>query len=202
MKRKRKVCAKCHKRRSASKFSKNKSCCDGLQSYCRDCMREVWQRNRKKYLKTQKKYYQANHEQKLAKAATRYQKDGDTIRGKKKKKYAEDPAFRERQRNCVRRWSKRNPKRRAALETQREARKKTTATEPIDREKVFQRENGLCYLCGRKVAFKRFELEHVVPLSKNGSHTYDNVRVAHKTCNLRKGTRLLVESSVSIEISA
>jgi len=51
--------------------------------------------------------------------------------------------------------------------------------------------------CGKKtVSTDQIEppdlhFDHVIPLSKGGPHTYDNIRPAHSWCNMRKGTKLL-----------
>lgn len=72
---------------------------------------------------------------------------------------------------------------------------------PLD--EVYRKYNGVCYLCGGKCDFNDFEWvnghknvhgdypsrEHVIPLSKGGSHTWDNVRLAHIRCNSSKGVR-------------
>lgn len=59
-----------------------------------------------------------------------------------------------------------------------------------------------CHLCGepidleapRKVGMEGWELslhiDHVIPLSKNGDDTLDNVRPAHGQCNLNKAAKL------------
>ena len=52
-----------------------------------------------------------------------------------------------------------------------------------------------CYLCGEDIAQADLELDHVIPLSRGGTHTFDNVRAAHLRCNRRKGRRLLSELS-------
>lgn len=41
-----------------------------------------------------------------------------------------------------------------------------------------------CAYCGRKV--KRLTKDHIVPLSKGGTHTVNNIVPACKSCNLRK----------------
>lgn len=60
-----------------------------------------------------------------------------------------------------------------------------------------------CHLCGnpidldapRKVGVEGWELslhiDHVIPLSKNGDDTLDNVRPAHGQCNLNKSAKIL-----------
>ena len=72
---------------------------------------------------------------------------------------------------------------------------------PLD--EVYRKYNGICYLCGGKCDFDDYEWvnghknvhgnypsrEHVIPLSKGGSHTWDNVKLAHIRCNSSKGVR-------------
>lgn len=69
--------------------------------------------------------------------------------------------------------------------------------EPISKAKVFERDNWTCKLCGRKTRrhyinpwnARNPELDHIVPVSLGGSHTYDNVQCACSQCNARKGNR-------------
>jgi 5-methylcytosine-specific restriction endonuclease McrA len=55
--------------------------------------------------------------------------------------------------------------------------------EKIDREYIIARDNSSCHICGKRVARKDLHLDHLIALSKGGSHTADNLRVAHKWCN-------------------
>ena len=78
----------------------------------------------------------------------------------------------------------------------RRARRFGVAYEPINVRRVYVRDRWRCGLCGHKVD-KRLKwpnrmcasLDHVVPMSLGGSHTYDNVHLAHWLCNTLKGTR-------------
>lgn len=63
--------------------------------------------------------------------------------------------------------------------------------EHIDRDVVFVRDRGICYLCGKSVDPSDWHLDHVIPLSKGGDHLYENVKVTHPLCNLKKGNRLV-----------
>jgi 5-methylcytosine-specific restriction endonuclease McrA len=67
--------------------------------------------------------------------------------------------------------------------------------EKIDRGLIIARDNSTCYLCGRRVAKKSLQIDHVYPLARGGSHTYDNLRVACAACNGRKNTLTLEEFS-------
>ena len=72
-------------------------------------------------------------------------------------------------------------------------------------QKLFDKYDGICYLCGKKCDFndkviteegytivgKTYpSIEHVIPISKNGLHSWDNVNLAHHYCNTLKGSKI------------
>ena len=65
--------------------------------------------------------------------------------------------------------------------------------ESIPLRAVYDRAGDICYLCNRSIALQDAHRDHVVPLSKGGTHTWANIRLACRACNCRKGTRLLSE---------
>lgn len=63
----------------------------------------------------------------------------------------------------------------------------------ITLKKLVARDKHVCYICGRKVNTRAHynaddygSIDHVIPLSKGGTHTWDNVRLAHRKCNCVK----------------
>ena len=62
----------------------------------------------------------------------------------------------------------------------------TTRTEYIDRNVVFDRDDGICGICNKPVDPANWDMDHVIALSNNGTHTYDNVQVSHPSCNRYK----------------
>lgn len=93
-------------------------------------------------------------------------------------------------------WRKRYPEKHAARQQRRVARQNNAPRiEDIDRLAIIERDNGTCYLCGVKPLGRMLCLDHVVPLSRGGTHTADNLRVACGRCNTRKGNKLLSELS-------
>jgi len=71
----------------------------------------------------------------------------------------------------------------------RRALRKGVPVSAVDRTLVFARDNGICHICKKKVNPKSWHLDHLIPLSKGGEHTYQNVAVAHPFCNLSRGNR-------------
>jgi 5-methylcytosine-specific restriction endonuclease McrA len=68
----------------------------------------------------------------------------------------------------------------------------------ISRRALFARDNWRCVYCG--TAGGRLTLDHVIPRSKGGDSTWENVVTSCAPCNLRKGNRLPHE--VQMELSA
>ena len=51
------------------------------------------------------------------------------------------------------------------------------------------RDNWTCGICHRRVRPGQESIDHIVPLSKGGSHELSNVQLAHRRCNYQKGNR-------------
>ena len=67
---------------------------------------------------------------------------------------------------------------------------------PIPREELVVKYKGVCQLCGKKVRKGQESPDHIVPVSRGGSHTADNIQLAHVKCNRRRGSKLLSEIPV------
>jgi 5-methylcytosine-specific restriction endonuclease McrA len=82
-------------------------------------------------------------------------------------------------------------------EARRRARRHGVAYEPIIIERVFERDGWKCQICGKRTPKERRgtrysnapELDHRVPLSRGGGHTYENVQCACRACNMKKRDR-------------
>lgn len=75
----------------------------------------------------------------------------------------------------------------------------------ITLKRLFKKEWGVCYLCGESCDWNDYtitksgvfiagntypSIDHLVPLSKGGLHSWDNVRLAHRICNTKKSAKL------------
>lgn len=64
------------------------------------------------------------------------------------------------------------------------------------RKALVKKTRGKCAYCGRRVATKRkpgcvrMTIDHVIPRSKGGPNTADNLVAACKDCNYKKGNKM------------
>jgi len=65
---------------------------------------------------------------------------------------------------------------------------------PLNRKTVFHRDAFACQYCGRQAE----NLDHVVPKSRGGGHTWENVVACCRRCNTKKGGRTPREAGVSL----
>lgn len=80
------------------------------------------------------------------------------------------------------------------------ARRYRVEYEPINPIDVFNRDGWRCQVCGCATPSKRRgskarnapELDHRVPMAKGGSHTWDNVQCACRSCNAFKGANIVI----------
>lgn len=68
-------------------------------------------------------------------------------------------------------------------------------TAPLSRRAVFARDHGQCQYCG-KVAES---IDHVLPRSRGGAHTWENVVACCRRCNTYKSDRLLTDCGLTLK---
>lgn len=70
-------------------------------------------------------------------------------------------------------------------------------------EEVYERDHGICYICGEPCDWNDYEVkdgviiygnnypsrDHVVPKSKGGKNDWNNIRLAHRLCNSLKASK-------------
>lgn len=56
------------------------------------------------------------------------------------------------------------------------------------RVKVWERDEGRCMKCGSR---QKIHIDHIIPISKGGSDTVENLELLCQVCNLAKGARIV-----------
>lgn len=153
--------------------------------------------NRQRLLQRYREYNETHRAERRAYDRLRHSKETPEFRRmwyekRREKILAYAKAYRENNRDKINAWRKANLHKLADREQRRNARKRNAPRiEKIDRQAIIERDKWTCYLCMQICTPKNVTLDHVVPLFRGGSHVADNLRVACRSCNCRKGTRLL-----------
>jgi 5-methylcytosine-specific restriction endonuclease McrA len=196
-----KPCTKCGQIKSLDEFHKDKSRKDLRRSFCKICTNlanKKWNTANRDYAKA---YYQANKEHIKAKVKLWYSENRDTAAAYSKAWAKANP---DKVAAANRRWCRANAKKVAArskawsqanLEKERFTSAKRRAT---------QLENGVftvtlkelkrlyarpCAYCG---AISK-HIDHVIPLSRGGTHSIGNMVGACASCNLSKSVKFITE---------
>ena len=61
--------------------------------------------------------------------------------------------------------------------------------ERVDLAVLVERDGGRCGICRKKVSAADASIDHVLPVSKGGAHSYANCRLVHLRCNIARGNR-------------
>ena len=118
-------------------------------------------------------------------------------------------AHRFQQRELLKEWRRNHPEEVAAAAKARlehlkdqshrkRARKRAAFVETVIRSFVYERDNGRCGICGKKVRVDHFQLDHILPLARGGEHSYKNVQLAHPKCNYSKGARATIPQQLRL----
>lgn len=64
------------------------------------------------------------------------------------------------------------------------------------RQAVFERDNYTCQYCGHSGNEADLEVDHIIPICKGGNNDMRNLCTACKTCNRKKGAKILTISEL------
>jgi len=180
-----KVCPTCGEK-DISKFGKNNARADRLMLKCKKCTNAEGQKRREEETLEQR-------EERLAYHATYNASHREQLNAAAKRRYQNDP---ERAKAEVSAWQASHPELVRFYTSQRRAREKGTLQpgEQVSMRLIYQRDHGLCYICGKPVDRRETSIDHVVALESGGQNTVENMRLAHQKCNKEKRTKALVAS--------
>lgn len=192
-----KLCCHCKLFLPLDSFQKNRTAPDGLQYRCKDCTKKaskacrakrghLWLEKTNPWSKRPENRLRANAKEKARRA-----RNPQKVR-------AENRAYRER-----------NPYSVAVLVAKNRAKelgiKSTLIRE--EWESVVRDADFKCHICGEKIVLdigspNRLSLDHIVPLSRGGENTKDNVTPTHRRCNQSRSDMTLKEFDEWIKLVA
>ena len=66
----------------------------------------------------------------------------------------------------------------------------------LSKSEIFRRDAYVCQYCGKKTI--ELTIDHIVPRSKGGSHSWDNLITACPKCNTKKGAKTKKEANMEL----
>lgn len=188
-----KRCTQCKEVWPLSNFSQEKRNPSGVRGACKVCLNaqskeyrdklgdvlverkaQDYQKHKEKRQAHHKQYYQ-EHKEELDRWSTQY-------RQQNKEKLSER----------ARRWrqTERGKILKRAAHRRRRAHKRNApgSFTPEQFQEQIERQKQKCYYCGKRSSM--WHPDHVVPLSRGGSNSIDNIVAACPTCNLKKHNKL------------
>jgi 5-methylcytosine-specific restriction endonuclease McrA len=174
-----KVCTKCGGEfpRTAEYFQVNRKCRDGLGSWCRSCHKRATQKSRD------------NDPNYLAKARARmqtvYAANPEAVKGRARQWREEHP---DEVRQRDRRYRQENRPRARQQERDRRARERAAEGEHTTEEwtALCHAYDNRCLRCGDEGPLT---VDHIVPLTRGGTHNLANLQPLCARCNVSKGNR-------------
>lgn len=157
--------------------------CDACKQARKEWAADHYQKNKAKINAKYKKYYEANKE-KIQKYLHEYNKENNEKLTAQKREYY-----------------KNNKDAHQAAMRRREIAKRGTRVEKYTKQNILDKWGTCCHICKEEIdltaprsqRYKGWErglqLDHVIPVSKGGTDTIDNVKPAHGICNLSKATK-------------
>jgi len=211
-----KPCTKCGQTKPLDDFAKHKHCKGGLAGYCKECAvarASAWFANNKDKATDYRKSWAQNNPEKIALYKKHwYQANPEKIKewqqSNPEKVKAIHKAWREanpekistnskayRQANpekvsaYARQWAKSNPERRNFNASKRRALKLNNGVSQVTLKELQRLYASHCAYC----AAPSEHIDHVIPLSRGGTHSIGNLTGACASCNLSKGAKFITE---------
>jgi 5-methylcytosine-specific restriction endonuclease McrA len=71
-------------------------------------------------------------------------------------------------------------------------------TRALSRKNILLRDRNTCQYCGEVVSSGDLTLDHVVPRSRGGASSWENLVACCHTCNRRKGNQMPIEAGMKL----
>jgi hypothetical protein len=66
-------------------------------------------------------------------------------------------------------------------------------TQIVTRKNIFNRDKKMCLYCGTVFSERNLTLDHIIPRSRGGKNTWENLATCCMPCNKKKGDKMLYE---------
>lgn len=196
-----KTCSICKELKPLSVFGKSRRAKDGLRAECKPCYNAYmrawkmahpetgadWRRTHSETWKASNAAYRLAHAEEHRAHNTAYrQTHPERVSAAAALRYQANP-------EKLRRWNAARHLAHPEIAREYKHRRKVSLlgrpTERISMAKLVARDSNQCGICGKGPDAKPWSIDHILPVSKGGTHTYANVRITHLRGNIARGNR-------------
>lgn len=200
-----KHCPTCDQDKLETEFHRDRSRRDGLNAVCIACVKTAraarraanLEEARRKDRDRMRQLAAEDPERLRAYARQRYNADPDAARDRIRRWRAENPeAARQIDARAARRWMRKNADIKSEGVRRYRARKRAAVVGDVDLAQLWRSQCGICPLCMNRIDSSlrapdsmSKSVDHIVPLSRGGTHEQSNLQWTHLVCNIRKGAK-------------
>jgi len=194
------ICTKCKESKSRKDYYADNRIPKGLQASCKECCKKqvAERRNTKEYKIWFDEYKILDRTKEIRKR--NHAKWQSSKKGKiYLKKYRQTEQYLEYRRGYEKDYIKRPEAKLSDQINRSKYRKKKRLTcdgtiTPTSAKKLLKEQNNICNICGKKMykkdKFLAQEIDHIIPISKGGTHSLKNIQWLCRKCNRAKSDKI------------
>lgn len=187
-----KVCSACLVNKDVQEYSRQTRASDGFQSRCKQCAKVSHAAYQglhiKEHRERERRYYSINNDGHRRASAKYYVAHKREISVKKAALRNINP---DKYRILSAAYRRTHPFIIRDQTHRRRARIHGVFVESVKMSVLVERDHGQCGICHNEVDKADWSIDHILPISKGGEHSYQNTQLAHLRCNLSKGARII-----------
>jgi 5-methylcytosine-specific restriction endonuclease McrA len=170
-----KVCRICNTDKLLGDYNKSNNR-DGYRSECKDCQSEIF-----------KKWYNNNADRQRAKTTNWRKNNPEKVAAQKKRSHKKNPQA---QYKRNKKWKQANPLKVKEQDLRRRASLLNNGVYLVTPKDLQKISLSKCLYCNSK---EKITVDHVVPVSRGGTHSIGNLVPACLSCNTSKGAKTITE---------
>lgn len=190
-----KMCSKCGNAKSLSEFAKASRERSGYQSACKACRKNAYG---KQAAERRKQRYASDplfRDRQKAFVSAAFKKYGQKYKQQQLDRYRSNQDVRWAAVKRVVAWRESNPDGVRVHCSSKRAREAGAfgSFSAADVKRILASQSSRCIYCGSDISGGLHTVEHLTPLSRGGTNKVENIALACRSCNARKGDKMVTE---------
>lgn len=186
-----KTCTKCKTEKPLDQFRPHPRYAGGYETWCASCHKQVnkenYYKNHEKRLAANSAWGKANKERVKETKAIWREKNKEKMREYHRQYRLNNP---DKTKAAMAKWAKTHPNQPRASAAKRRVQKLANGVFEISPKEISKIYASNCFYCGN---FGKMTMDHVIPVSRGGTHSIGNLVPACQSCNFSKHNYTVME---------